>query len=73
MLAASIMSAPASLVIAKLIYPETEKTNSLDELDLILKNTTNAMDVWEWSYPRVKTSSKYWGYVNRFYFYLKYD
>ena len=45
MLAASIMSAPASLVIAKLIYPETEKTNSLDELDLhIDKNTTNAMD-----------------------------
>ena len=45
MLAASIMSAPASLVIAKLIYPETEKTNSLNELDLhIEKNTTNAMD-----------------------------
>ena len=45
MLAASIMSAPASLVIAKLIYPETEKTNSLDELDLhIEKNTANAMD-----------------------------
>ena len=42
---ASIMSAPASLVIAKLIYPETEKTNSLDELDLhIEKNTANAMD-----------------------------
>ena len=45
MQAASIMSAPASLVIAKLIYPETGKTNSLDELDLhIEKNTTNAMD-----------------------------
>ena len=45
MLAASIMSAPASLVIAKLIYPETEKTNSLDELDLnIDKKTANAMD-----------------------------
>jgi len=45
MLAASIMSAPASLVIAKLIYPETGKPNSLDELDLhIEKNTTNAMD-----------------------------
>ncbi len=45
MLAASIMSAPASLVIAKLIYPETKKTNSLDELDLhIEKNTANAMD-----------------------------
>ena len=45
MLAASIMSAPASLVIAKLIYPETEKTNSLDELDLhIEKDTANAMD-----------------------------
>ena len=45
MLAASIMSAPASLVIAKLIYPETEKTKSLDELDLhIERNTANAMD-----------------------------
>ena len=45
MLAASIMSAPASLVIAKLIYPETGKTNSLDELDLhIENNTANAMD-----------------------------
>ena len=45
MLAASIMSAPASLVIAKLIYPETEKANSLDELDLhVEKNTANAMD-----------------------------
>ena len=30
---------------AKLIYPETEKTNSLDELDLhIERNTANAMD-----------------------------
>ena len=45
MLAASIMSAPASLVIAKLIHPETEKTISLDKLDLhIEKNTANAMD-----------------------------
>ena len=45
MLAASIMSAPASLVIAKLIYPETEKANSLDELELrVEKNTANAMD-----------------------------
>jgi len=45
MLAASIMSAPASLVIAKLIYPETEKTKSLNELDLhIERNTANAMD-----------------------------
>ena len=45
MLAASIMSAPASLVIAKLIHPETEKTNSLDELDIhVEKNTANAMD-----------------------------
>ena len=45
MLAASIMSAPASLVIAKLIYPETEKTTSLNELNLhIEKTTANAMD-----------------------------
>ena len=45
MLAASIMSAPASLVISKIIYPETGKTNSLDELNLnIERSTENAMD-----------------------------
>ena len=45
MLAASIMSAPASLVISKLIYPETKKTNSLNELNLDNeKITENAMD-----------------------------
>ena len=45
MLAASIMSAPASLVISKIIYPETEKTNSLDELNLnVERSTENAMD-----------------------------
>ncbi|MAL64574.1 MAG: NupC/NupG family nucleoside CNT transporter [Candidatus Marinimicrobia bacterium] len=45
MLAASIMSAPASLVISKLIYPETKKTNSLNKLNLDNKRITeNAMD-----------------------------
>ena len=45
MLAASIMSAPASLVISKLIYPETKKTNSLNKLNLNNKRITeNAMD-----------------------------
>ena len=45
MLAASIMSAPAALVISKLIYPETEKTKTIDDLNLnIAKNSDNAMD-----------------------------
>ena len=45
MLAASIMSAPASLVISKLIYPETKKTNSLNQLNLDNERITgNAMD-----------------------------
>ena len=45
MLAASIMSAPAALVISKLIYPETEKTKTIDDLNLnIAKDSDNAMD-----------------------------
>ena len=45
MLAASIMSAPAALVISKLIYPETEKVKSIDDLNLnISKDSENAMD-----------------------------
>ena len=45
MLAASIMSAPAALVISKLIYPETENTKTIDDLNLnIKKETENAMD-----------------------------
>ena len=45
MLAASIMSAPAALVISKLIYPETEDTKTIDDLNLnIKKESENAMD-----------------------------
>ena len=45
MLAASIMSAPAALVISKLIYPETEETKTIDDLNLnIAKDSENAMD-----------------------------
>ena len=45
MLAASIMSAPAALVISKLIYPETENTKTIDDLNLnIKKDSENAMD-----------------------------
>jgi nucleoside permease NupC len=31
LLSASVMSAPAALAIAKLLYPETEKPETLDE------------------------------------------
>ena len=45
MLAASIMSAPAALVISKLIYPETENTKTIDDLNLNIKEESeNAMD-----------------------------
>ena len=45
LLAASVMSAPAALMIAKIIYPETErpKTVNSDNIDLKSKDT-NAMD-----------------------------
>ncbi|MEC7730087.1 MAG: nucleoside transporter C-terminal domain-containing protein, partial [Candidatus Neomarinimicrobiota bacterium] len=45
MLAASIMSAPAALVIAKIIYPETEKSDTIGDLHIsIEKQDANAMD-----------------------------
>ena len=45
MLAASIMSAPAALVIAKIIYPETNKSDTLDNMNISIDRTTeNAMD-----------------------------
>jgi CNT family concentrative nucleoside transporter len=45
MLAASIMSAPAALVIAKIIYPETNRSDSLDNVNISIDRTTeNAMD-----------------------------
>ena len=45
LLAASVMSAPAALMIAKVIYPETEKPKTVnsDNIDLKSKDT-NAMD-----------------------------
>ncbi len=45
MLAASIMSAPAALVVAKIIYPETNRPDTLDNMDISIDRTTeNAMD-----------------------------
>ena len=38
LLAASIMSAPAALVIAKIIYPETETSETLGDLKISLEN-----------------------------------
>ena len=38
MLAASIMSAPAALVIAKIIYPETEKSHTKGDLIISIEN-----------------------------------
>ena len=45
MLAASIMSAPAALVIAKIIYPETNNSEMRDEIHIdINRETENGMD-----------------------------
>ena len=45
LLAASVMSAPAALMIAKIIYPETETPQTADDLEInIEKQDTNAMD-----------------------------
>ena len=45
MLAASIMSAPAALVIAKIIYPETNRSDTEVDIDININRTTeNGMD-----------------------------
>lgn len=45
LMAASIMSAPAALVIAKIIYPETESSDTMDDLKIVLeKKDDNAME-----------------------------
>jgi len=45
LLAASIMSAPAALVIAKIIYPETEKTMSSEDIKIsVIKQDDNGLE-----------------------------
>jgi len=45
LLAASVMSAPAALMIAKIIYPETENPKTISSKSIIMKTKdTNAMD-----------------------------
>ena len=45
LLAASVMSAPAALMIAKVIYPETERPKTVNSDNIYLKSKdTNAMD-----------------------------
>ena len=45
LLAASVMSAPAALLIAKILYPETEKSKTADgALQSIDKTTSNVID-----------------------------
>ena len=45
LLTASVMSAPAALVIAKIIYPEVEKSDTMGDLNIdIEQTTTNAME-----------------------------
>ena len=45
LLAASVMSAPASLVVAKIIYPETEISDTMGDLKIeVEKTSSNAME-----------------------------
>ena len=45
LLAASVMSAPAALVISKIIYPEIENSNTSGDINIEIKNTSsNAME-----------------------------
>ncbi len=45
LLAASVMSAPAALVIAKIIYPETESSETMGDLKIhVEQNSSNAME-----------------------------
>jgi len=45
LLAASVMSAPGALVVAKIIYPETESSETMGDLKInIEQNSTNAME-----------------------------
>ena len=45
LLAASVMSAPAALVIAKIIYPETEESETMGDLKISIEKTdANALD-----------------------------
>tara|TARA_A100001037_G_scaffold133982_1_gene121536 strand:- start:555 stop:1775 length:1221 start_codon:yes stop_codon:yes gene_type:complete len=45
LLAASVMSAPAALVVSKIIYPEVEKSKTSGDMNIEIKNgNTNAME-----------------------------
>ena len=44
LMAASIMSAPAALVIAKIMYPESEKINSYEEFDQLSSNLNEPVE-----------------------------
>ena len=45
LLTASVMSAPAALVVAKIIYPEVEKSETMGDLNIdIEQTTTNSME-----------------------------
>jgi CNT family concentrative nucleoside transporter len=45
LLAASVMSAPAAIVVAKIIYPETEESQTIGDMNIeIEKTSSNAME-----------------------------
>ena len=45
LLAASVMSAPAALVVAKIIYPETQESKTMGDVDINIEQTNiNAME-----------------------------
>lgn len=49
LMAASIMSAPAALVIAKILYPETEESETMGDLKISVEKTSdNVMEALSW-------------------------
>ena len=69
LLAASVMSAPAALVIAKIIYPETEVSDTMGDLNIDIKQShTNGMEALSTgATDGFKASSEYCSYVNCIY------
>ena len=68
LMAASIMSAPAAIVIAKIMYPETEESQTKGTLTVNVEKTAdNAMEaLGDGATDGLKTSGKHWCNVDRF-------
>jgi CNT family concentrative nucleoside transporter len=69
LLAASVMSAPGALVMAKIIYPETETSETMGNLKITIdQKNTNAMEALGDGYNWIETSSECRRYAGCFCF-----